>query len=98
MNKAIVVGAALVAGIAIASPMIAWSAADSGPQAAQAAADQPGMGAGGGRHHEGPSPMGRHRGDMHKLLMRPIRPALEQFYQALTADQKAIVDHPFRRG
>lgn len=27
-----------------------------------------------------------------------VRPALEQLYQALTPEQKAIVDHPFRRG
>ena len=28
--------------------------------------------------------------------LKQIRPALEQFYQALTPEQKAIVDHPFR--
>lgn len=28
--------------------------------------------------------------------LKQVRPALEQFYQALTADQKAIVNHPFR--
>ncbi len=29
--------------------------------------------------------------------LQQIRPALEPFYQALTPEQKAIVDHPFRR-
>lgn len=28
--------------------------------------------------------------------LKEVRPALEQFYQALTADQKAIINHPFR--
>lgn len=28
--------------------------------------------------------------------LKQVRPALEQFYQALTADQKAIINHPFR--
>lgn len=28
--------------------------------------------------------------------LKQARPALEQFYQALTADQKAIINHPFR--
>jgi hypothetical protein len=30
--------------------------------------------------------------------LQQTRPALEQLYQALTPEQKAIVDHPFRRG
>jgi hypothetical protein len=30
--------------------------------------------------------------------LQQAKPALEQFYQALTADQKAIIDHPLRRG
>ncbi len=29
--------------------------------------------------------------------LHEVRPALEQFYQALTLEQKAIIDHPFRR-
>lgn len=29
--------------------------------------------------------------------LRQIKPALQQFYQALTAQQKAIVDHPFHK-
>jgi len=28
--------------------------------------------------------------------LKQVRPALEQLYQALTADQKAIINHPFR--
>jgi hypothetical protein len=28
--------------------------------------------------------------------LKEVHPALEQFYQALTADQKAIINHPFR--
>jgi len=185
MNKRVTAGAALFAAIAIASPMIAWSASDSGAQSAptaQAAPDHPGMGPRGGA-------MGEHHGWMRRMMMhrmmtrlsppqrceerlarragmiaytaaklnlteqqrplwdklngllqtaadkerqlctamkpakegspatildrvgwreqflsarldglRQVRPALEQFYQALTAEQKAIIDHPFRRG
>ena len=208
MNRRIVAGAALVAGIAIASPMLAWSAADSGPPTTQATPAQPGGAPGGGWKHGGwehggwehggwehggwehgaRGPMGFHRGwmrgaMMHRMMQMPprqrceerlarragmiaytvaklgltasqrplwdkldnqlqaasanqrrlcqtlpatagpgkatvldrvarreqfltarlqglqqIRPALEQFYQALTADQKAIIDHPFKRG
>jgi LTXXQ motif family protein len=192
MNKTVVAGAALLAGIAIASPLAAWSA-DSAAQTAQPAApsDQPGGMGGmdnmrgmGGMEHGGM--MGHRAGRMHEMMMRrmgqlsprqrceerlahragviaytvaklnltaqqkplwdklngqlqasadkerqlcqslpqaagqqtildrvgereqflaarlqglqQVRPALEQFYQALTADQKAIVDHPFKRG
>ncbi len=28
--------------------------------------------------------------------LKQARPALEQFYQALTDDQKAVINHPFR--
>jgi hypothetical protein len=28
--------------------------------------------------------------------LKQVRPALEQFYQALTADQKAVINHPFQ--
>lgn len=30
--------------------------------------------------------------------LQQVKPAMEQFYQALTPDQKAIIDHPFRPG
>jgi hypothetical protein len=33
----------------------------------------------------------------HLQDLQQIKPALEQFYDSLTPDQKAIVDHPFRR-
>src|ERR1700676_5198246 len=46
MNKSMVAGAALVAGIAIAAPMLAWSAAEDEPGLAQSGPDQPGMGHG----------------------------------------------------
>ena len=74
MNKSMILGAALVAGIAIAAPMRAWSA-DSPPQSTQAAPAQPGMPGMG----EGQGMMGRmrehmgemsHRGWMHGGLMR----------------------------
>jgi len=71
MSKTIVAAAALVAGIVIAAPM-AWPAGDGGPQTAQEASDRPGVGAGGGWHHEGSGPMGRHHGGMRNLLMRRI--------------------------
>jgi hypothetical protein len=44
MNRSMVAAAALCAGIAIASPMLAWSASEVEPRLAQAGADQPGMG------------------------------------------------------
>ena len=183
MHKSVVASVALLTGIAIASPMIAWSA-NGGPQTAQPAPAQPsgdGMHADGGR-----DAMGGHAGWMRGMMrhrmaglaprqrceerlarragmvaytvarlnltatqrplwdklngqlqvaadkqrrlcqslpaivgeqtlldrvgrreqflaarldaLRQMRPALEQFYQALSAEQKAIVDHPFRRG
>lgn len=179
MNRSMVAAAALVAGIVIAAPMLASSAADGGPQTAQTAPAQPDGMRGDGRQ------MGGHpgwmRGMMHRMAqlpprqrceerlarragmiaytvaklnltaqqrplwdklngqlqaaadkqrqlcqslpataaeqtildrvghreqflaarldaLRQTRPALEQLYQALTAEQKAIVDHPFRRG
>ena len=193
MNRSLVAGAALAAGIAIASPMLAWSAdpPQPAPQAApapQGMGGMPGMTGGmqgmiGGMHdHEGA--MG-HPGRMHEMMMhrmmqlppqqrceerlarragriaytiaklnltaeqRPLwdklrdltqaagdrerqlcaalpsadargqetildrvtrrerfltarlqglhetRPALEQFYQALTPEQKATINHPF---
>ncbi len=184
MNRRIVAGAALVAGMAIASPMLAWSAADSGSPTQQAAPAQPGQG--GMPEAERAGPMMGHPGWMRGMMMRrmarlsprqrceerfarragmiaytiaklnltaqqkplwdklngllqsasdkqrqlcqslkqaagqetildrvghreqvltarlrslqQIRPALEQFYQVLSADQKAIINHPFRRG
>jgi hypothetical protein len=208
MNKSMIAGAALAAGIAIAAPMLAWSASDGVPLLAQAGPDQPGMGqgmrpgmgmgqgmrpgmgpGGGSRDHEDHGAMGQHhgwmRGMMHRMMhrmmqlspqqrceerlarragmiaytvaklkltpeQRPLwdklqglmqaaadkqhqlcaslkpagergqetvldrvnrreqfltarlqavqqtRPALEQLYQALTPEQKAIIDHPFR--
>jgi hypothetical protein len=181
--------AALVAGIAIASPMLAWSASDAEPRLAQAGPDQPGMGrgmgpggggmGGGSWEREDRGAMGHHHGWMHPMMQltpqqrceerlarragmiaytvaklnltpeqRPLwdklqglmqaagdrqrqlcaslkpagergretvldrvtrreqflsarlqalqqtRPALEQLYQALTPEQKAIIDHP----
>lgn len=194
MNRSMVAGAALVAGLAIASPMLAWSASDTEPQMAQAG-DQaaPGMGrwsrrdAHGDADRDGRGAAEHHRGwfggMMHRIrgmspqqrceehlarragmiaytisrlnltaeqkplwdkveaplqtatekerqvcaTMKPrdqragetmldrlgrrqqvltarlqtieaTRPALEQFYQALTPDQKAIIDHPFKHG
>ena len=178
MNRSMLAGAALIAGVAIAAPMLAYSAADTPGPLAQAAAggqgDDPGPD---GWHRGGWGPMGP-PGWMHgmmnrspqqrceerlarragiiayvvaKLDLKPeqkplfdrlqaiaqaagdkerqlcaslksagqatmldrinrreqflsvrlqalqeARPALEQFYQALTPEQKAIVDHPFR--
>ena len=30
--------------------------------------------------------------------LQQVEPAVQALYQALTSEQKAIVDHPFRRG
>ena len=179
MNRSLVAGAAFLAGIAIAVPLVAWSA-DSEPRIAQAGPDQHGMGS--WERGDGGA-MGPHHGwmrdrMMHRLTQLPprqrceerlarragiiaytvaklnltpeqkplsdklqglvqgaadrerqlcaslpagdggqgtildranrreqflsarlqglqqIRPALEQFYQALTPEQKAIIDHP----
>src|SRR6185295_15414847 len=51
MNRSIVAGAALCAGLAIATPMLAWSASEAEPRIAQAGPDMgqsmgPGMGMG----------------------------------------------------
>jgi hypothetical protein len=198
MNRSMIAGAALVAGIAIASPMLAWSASDAEPRLAQAGPDQPGMGrgmgqgmgmgpgmemGGGSGDREDRGAMGHHHGWMQRMMhpmmqlspqqrceerlarragiiaytvtklnltseQRPLwdklqalmqaagdkqrqlcaslkpagergretvldraarreqflaarlqaiqqtRPALEQLYQALTPEQKAIIDHP----
>jgi len=193
MNRGMVAGVALVAGIAIASPMLAWSASDSETRVAQAGPDQPsmgrgmGMGPGGGSwDREDRGEMGHHHGWMQRMMhpvtqlspqqrceerlarragmiaytvaklkltseQRPLwdklqglmqaagdgqrqlcaslkpagergqetvldrvnrreqflsarlkaiqqtRPALEQLYQALTPEQKAVIDHPMMR-
>jgi hypothetical protein len=194
MNRRMVASAALCAGIAIASPMLAWSASDGEPRLAQAGPDQPGMGQGmrpgmgmgpGMRMGDGSwdrGAMGHHHGWMQRMMQlspqqrceerlarragmiaytvaklnltpeqRPLwdklqglmqaagdrqrqlcaslkpagergqetvldranrreqflsarlqaiqqtRPALEQLYQALTPEQKAIIDHPLMR-
>jgi hypothetical protein len=199
MNKSMVAGAAFAAGIAIAAPMLAWSASDGEPLLAQSGPDQPGMGqsmrpgmdmgdrAGGdSAERDERGPMAEHhgwmRGMMHRMMQlspqqrceerlarragiiaytvaklnltaeqRPLwdklqgqlqsagdkqrqlcatlkpdgergqetildrvnrreqsltaklqavqqaKPALEQLYQALTPEQKTIVDHPFMR-
>jgi hypothetical protein len=70
MNKSMIAGAALVAAIAIVAPMLAWSAADSEPQVAQAAPDQRPGGGGdrgdrGGMEHHG----WMHGGWMHRMWM-----------------------------
>ena len=195
MNKSMVAGAALVAGIAIASPMLAWSAPEGEPRVAQAGPDRPGEGhgmglghgmgqgreMGGGSWEREDRGMAGHGGRHHRMMQlspqqrceerlarragmiaytvaklkltpeqRPLwdklrgqmqaagerqlqlcaslkpegergqetvldrvnrreqflsarlqaiqqtRPALEQLYQALTPDQKATIDHPFR--
>jgi hypothetical protein len=200
MNKSMVAGAAFAAGIAIAAPMLAWSASDSEPQLAQSGPEQPmgsrmgqgmspGMDIGGGSvggfaERDERGPMGERHGwmggMMHRMMQlspqqrceerlarragmiaytvaklnltseqRPLwdklqsqmqaaadkqrqlcaslkpagergqetildrlnrreqfltarlqavqqtKPALEQLYQALTPEQKTIVDHPF---
>ena len=33
----------------------------------------------------------------HLQALQQIKPAMQQFYQSLTAEQKAVIDHPFRR-
>jgi hypothetical protein len=178
MNRSLVAGAAFLVGIAIAVPLVAWSA-DSEPRIAQAGPDQRGEGSwdcgeGAMGHHHGwmrermmhrmmqLSPRQRceerlarragiiaytvaklnltseqkplsdklqgllqQAGDRERQLcaalpaaeggqgtildrvnrreqflsarlqgLQQIRPALEQFYQALTPEQKAIIDHP----
>ena len=179
MNRSLIAGVVLVAGITIAAPMLAWSDSDKPPQSTQAAPGEHGMPGMGGMR----GMMGFHRGWMRERMMqlpprqrceerlarragriaymeaklnltpeqKPLadklqglqqaaadkerqlcaslaaavggqetildkvnrreqflsarlqgmqqtRPALEQFYQALTPEQKAIIDHPFRHG
>jgi hypothetical protein len=79
MNRKMVAGAALVAGVAIASPMLAWSASDSEPRLAQAGPEQPGMGpgmgmrpgmgmGGGAWDREDRGAMGHHHGWMQRMM------------------------------
>ncbi len=185
MNRSLVAGGAFLAGIAIAVPLVAWSASESEPRIAQAGPEQHGMGPAGGPWDRGDGgAMGRHHGwmregMMHRMMQLPprqrceerlarragiiaytvaklnltseqkplsdklqglvqgaadrehqlcaslpagdggqgtildranrreqflsarlqglqqIKPALEQLYQTLTPEQKAIIDHPF---
>jgi hypothetical protein len=190
MNRSMIAGVALAAGIAIAAPMLAGSAAEFEPRIAQAGPDQHemgqrGMGMGGGAwDREDRGMVGHHHGWLHHMMhpmmqlspqqrceerlarragkiaytiarlnltaeqrplsdklqsvmqaaadkqrqlcaslkpagergqetildrvnrreqflsarlqgLQQIRPALEQLYQALTPEQKAIIDHPF---
>jgi LTXXQ motif family protein len=181
MNRSLVAGAAFLAGIAIAMPLLARSASESEPRIAQAGPEQRGMGPGGGSWDRGDGAMGHHHGWMHRMMQIPprqrceerlarragiiaytvaklnltpeqkplsdklqgllqaaadrerqlcaalpaaeggqgtildrvnrreqflsarlqglqqIKPVLDQFYQALTPEQKAIIDHPLAR-
>ena len=88
MNRSMIAGAALVAGIAIAAPMLAWSASEAEPRLAQAAPAQQGMPGmdgmqgmmGGMRDHEGA--MGHHGGMremmMHRMMQLPPRQRCEE--------------------
>jgi hypothetical protein len=88
MNRSMIAAAALAAGIAIAAPMLAWSASEAEPRLAQAAPAQqgmPGMGGmqgmmGGMRDHEGA--MGHHgwmrEMMMHRMMQLPPRQRCEE--------------------
>ena len=68
MNRSLIAGVALIAGIAIASPMLAWSDSDSSPQSTQAAQGEHGM-----------PGMGGHRGWMRERMMQlPPRQRCEE--------------------
>src|SRR5437016_2330250 len=178
MNKSLVAGAAFLAGIAIAMPLLAQSGSESEPRIAQTGPDRHGMGPGGAWDRGDGGAMGHHHGLMHRMMqlpprqrceerlarragrvaytvaklnltaeqkplsdklqgllqsaadrerqlcaalptadggqgtiidrvnrreqslsarlegLRQVKPALEQFYQALTPEQKAVIDHP----
>jgi hypothetical protein len=68
MNRSMIAGAALIAALAIGAPILAWSAADSETQLAQAAPDQRGVRPGGdaGDRDRG---MEHHHGWMHGWWM-----------------------------
>jgi hypothetical protein len=80
MNKSLVAGAALIAGIAIAVPMFAWSASDSEQQIAQAGPDQ--RAGGGGWDRDDGGMAGQHhdwmRGMMHRMMQLKPRERCEE--------------------
>ena len=100
MNKSMVAGAAFAAGIAIAAPMLAWSASDGEPYLAQSGPaesgpDQPGMSSGmgqgmspgmdmGGRAAGGfaerdeRGPLGEHHGWMRGMMHRMMQLSPQQ--------------------
>ncbi len=78
MNKSLAAGAAFLAGIAIAVPLVARSA-DNEPRIAQAGPDQRGMGPGDGPWDRGDGgPMGRHHGWMRELMMHRMQLSPQQ--------------------
>jgi hypothetical protein len=87
MNKSMIAGIALAAGVAIAAPSLVSWAADDQPQTAQAEPDQHGMGGMGGmmggrgfrsrEGHEGMGLMGHH-GWMHGMMRRSPRERCEE--------------------
>jgi flagellar capping protein FliD len=88
MNKSIVAGAALLAGIAIAAPELGWSA-DDAPQAGQSPAgaqEMPGRGRGmmaghgmmGGMHERGEMSSMHRFGRMREMMMHRMRHASAQ--------------------
>ncbi len=88
MNKLMIAGAALAAGIAIASPMLAWSASEAEPRIAQAGPDRGGMGmgmgmGGGSWDREDRGMAGHHHGGMrdmmmHRMMQLPPRQRCEE--------------------
>lgn len=111
MKKSLVAAGALVAGLAIAAPLFAWSADDSESRLAQAGPDAPGMGMGMGgmAGRQGGGMMGHHDGPiggmMHRMMQLPPRQRCEErlarragmvAYMAarlnLTAEQKPLAD------
>jgi len=106
MNKSLVAGAAFLAGIAIAMPLLAQSGSESEPRIAQAGPDRHGMGPGGGSWARGDGgAMGHHHGLMHRMMQLPPRQRCEErlarragfvAYMAarlnLTAEQKPLSD------
>ncbi len=74
MNRSMI-AAALVAGIAIAAPIVAWSADNAEPRVAQAAPDARGMGMGMGdmAGRDGGGMMGHHPGMMGPMMQRMMQ-------------------------
>jgi hypothetical protein len=98
MKKSMVAGAALIAGIAIAAPMLAWSAADSEPQLAQSGPEQrgmsPGMGsgpAGGFAERDERGPMGEHHGWMRGMMHRMMQLSPQQRCEERLARRAGII-------